>query len=721
MEPRPLDYNFPGDSAWGDYVISDGDFISPYEPYRSIFDKIKIEGLLGDTGLPIELDFLDDDGASTLKVVYGLNGSGKTTLLRLIEAIIDKNIAKILSIPFKKIEIIRRERFSERYDYHQVIRKGLVLWTYDPSNTTNFLRIFPWTESPNQIGYNQHVEKGDDIDTTEIRFDMPSLSKEETLKVREWAKSNPGIVTWDAGWSTCSEEELFTGGIPLEIEVPDRIHRLSIHKDHLGRVNFSYDINADLMSDDPKDYEELFDILDIDYDSKQRFYGNMKIISKVSDWDEPISRYVAMCYELGHKKAVSIESEIRLANKDKMDNLWTKNLLFSVVKSDPLAVFTEKSLQELISQGLYDIDGVEKVFLSYLGYSELSPYVHEHSLKNDSIIKNPISYGDNNEEGWRHRSFSKPIKTSKISINSDLDNNREELLSSITKLVKRYSNTIQVMYNDIFFNYRSDIYNMPFIRKRFPNHVIKVIDNHDSNISENMKRAIWRSVGQSIVFYHENIELFSDEEKREINSYLILFRDKISALLYGKNIDRKSISRSWARKWKHPSTAIGYRALRTLLGHENMKGQLKERRIRKQAKQFLVDYNYTFGAIEILNQLIENKEFYLDGNLNLCVSDNLEFSDLSHGELRLLNIILSIQMQLWRSKDRGESVIILIDEPELGLHLKWQSKLMDAIGNLLRVNSSDLLRCRILLASHSPEIVGSYPQFSTSLRAEGVE
>ena len=179
----------------------------------------------------------------------------------------------------------------------------------------------------------------------------------------------------------------------------------------------------------------------------------------------------------------------------------------------------------------------------------------------------------------------------------------------------------------------------------------------------------------------------------------------VAPLAYRKNPQYQS---TWAKKWKHPASAFGQRTL-----------SLIKKKFDPHGYSVNSEYNKTFCGVDILNELLENKELILDGEMNLIVSDGLSIDDLSHGELRLINIIISIHMSLLRS--RGESIVILIDEPEVGLHLRWQSKLMDALGNLLRVHNTQLLNCRIILASHSPEIVGSYPHLSTPICPEGIE
>ena len=57
-------------------------------------------------------------------------------------------------------------------------------------------------------------------------------------------------------------------------------------------------------------------------------------------------------------------------------------------------------------------------------------------------------------DGWVWRETEEKIKTFKLVINTDLENNRDYLLSSVKKTLKGYANTLQIRnYN--FFHYDS--------------------------------------------------------------------------------------------------------------------------------------------------------------------------------------------------------------------------------------------------------------------------
>lgn len=99
-------------------------------------------------------------------------------------------------------------------------------------------------------------------------------------------------------------------------------------------------------------------------------------------------------------------------------------------------------------------------------------------------------------------------------------------------------------------------------------------------------------------------------------------------------------------------------------------------------------------------------EFYLDSNKNLDVNavgrlvvkrpdkKTCSIEALSSGERQLLVIFAQVYFAL----DRKKKSVLIIDEPELSLHLGWQEKFAETIFS---INAN----CQFILATHSPEII----------------
>ena len=74
--------------------------------------------------------------------------------------------------------------------------------------------------------------------------------------------------------------------------------------------------------------------------------------------------------------------------------------------------------------------------------------------------------------------------------------------------------------------------------------------------------------------------------------------------------------------------------------------------------------------------------------------DKFDINELSSGEKQLFLRTLAIKML------NPENSIILIDEPELSLHPKWQQRIVDVYKKIGKNN-------QIIIATHSPHILGS--------------
>ncbi len=91
---------------------------------------------------------------------------------------------------------------------------------------------------------------------------------------------------------------------------------------------------------------------------------------------------------------------------------------------------------------------------------------------------------------------------------------------------------------------------------------------------------------------------------------------------------------------------------------------------------------------------------YIDEDDNIYFQNNFEekfrINELSTGEKTLLSKVLYLYFKDYKDK------VILIDEPELSLHPNWQNKILKIYENFAKLNN-----CQIIIATHSPHIIGS--------------
>ncbi len=100
-----------------------------------------------------------------------------------------------------------------------------------------------------------------------------------------------------------------------------------------------------------------------------------------------------------------------------------------------------------------------------------------------------------------------------------------------------------------------------------------------------------------------------------------------------------------------------------------------------------------------------------EGNLffrNKSGGDKFSIDKLSTGEKTLLSKVLYFYLE------KIYFHLILIDEPELSLHPSWQNKVLKIYENFALKNN-----CQIIIATHSPHIIGSAkPEYIRLLKKE---
>lgn len=127
----------------------------------------------------------------------------------------------------------------------------------------------------------------------------------------------------------------------------------------------------------------------------------------------------------------------------------------------------------------------------------------------------------------------------------------------------------------------------------------------------------------------------------------------------------------------------------------------------------------SFGAkinflLCFLNENVTSKKIILknekEGALSIVHTRTdrpLKLTDLSSGEQNLIVLLSAILF------GNEESEIVLIDEPEISLHVAWQRSFLDALKEV-----STLTQKKFLIATHSPQVVGKYLNCVVSFKSQ---
>lgn len=86
--------------------------------------------------------------------------------------------------------------------------------------------------------------------------------------------------------------------------------------------------------------------------------------------------------------------------------------------------------------------------------------------------------------------------------------------------------------------------------------------------------------------------------------------------------------------------------------------------------------------------------FLENGDKLLTEGDNVQLDQLSSGEKQVLLILTTVFLQ------ENKPSILLMDEPEISLHISWQDRL---IGVIRELNPN----CQLIVTTHSPNIFAS--------------
>ena len=114
----------------------------------------------------------------------------------------------------------------------------------------------------------------------------------------------------------------------------------------------------------------------------------------------------------------------------------------------------------------------------------------------------------------------------------------------------------------------------------------------------------------------------------------------------------------------------------------------------------------TTSFLQSVNDFLHDKRmvFSPEANLKVELSDGKQVGGhhLSSGEVRILTLFAFLHFQP-RHADR--SFVVLVDDPELSLHVAWQHRYVDSIRD---ANPNG----QLIVATHSPEIAGSVAEES---------
>lgn len=118
--------------------------------------------------------------------------------------------------------------------------------------------------------------------------------------------------------------------------------------------------------------------------------------------------------------------------------------------------------------------------------------------------------------------------------------------------------------------------------------------------------------------------------------------------------------------------------------------------------------------LDTLNRFLKDssKQLKFDPNTNALRFDIVDTTGVRDEESRRIDTLSSGEKQIiilltYLAFSRGR--IFIIDEPEISLHPLWQEEFLDGVKNLMPPST------QLIIATHSPAIVGKYVDYCTTL------
>jgi predicted ATP-binding protein involved in virulence len=119
----------------------------------------------------------------------------------------------------------------------------------------------------------------------------------------------------------------------------------------------------------------------------------------------------------------------------------------------------------------------------------------------------------------------------------------------------------------------------------------------------------------------------------------------------------------------------------------------------------LSTFNDILDRVSLLRDIVNSrflfKNLEVDGNQGFKIigddGEELDLASLSSGEQH--EIVLAYDLLF----NTGPGALVLIDEPEISLHVSWQKAFMRDLQKI-----AELVKFRTIIATHSPQIAGKW-------------
>jgi energy-coupling factor transporter ATP-binding protein EcfA2 len=674
-----------------------------------LFDRIEITGLFGNRD-----EIINFEKGDFVNIMYGLNGSGKTTVLAIINALLTQDYVSLVRLPFEEIKV-----FASRL-IHRDINTELC-FTINITEENEIIK-----EIKHIKGAKTFIDTSQDGSFVGLDISFPEskyFEDVQKLTIRKYSNATVcycevPLAAGGSGLKTNTSSRMVNGGIVLEIE--ESLQRSIYSNDTKQKEIFNKlkDIDKEIL----QSYGELFNTVGGNHSSQVclRTLSSFDLIDE--DWEYianhhdnfEINRISNSRYHFNRDETYQPIVEI----KDKNGNEYDMNEFINyhldeetyqrLLSSDRMFRYSAKFVHDpdfgteanpLLPER--DPDGIN---LLRIGESEAK-------LIDDFFLIETEEFPFVGSEPRYAMNPSNPLKSDvnvvflpASRIVGDLINPTSQLIDFANSIQKRYTEAVSFLKQQsemisLFIN--SDM----FDEKSY----YEYADYFEKDQFGKPKREFSMFGGGAIRPDHE-IENTHTYLELACSS-LVHFEDQIESCTPNlkKYLDTLNKTTDLIPKKKNVIHLLEHN-----INFENI-------------YIAIADLTSFWIVTEVLGEHFE-KSISLDVNGKIMLFDEtgkqLPLQALSSGEKQLMMLYWKILSSMRR--DVTENIVI-IDEPELSLHISWQR---DFVENLLDIlvyqrkfgdEADGGYDVKIIIATHSPSILVNQFEFSYELgNSDGV-
>ena len=648
------------------------------------FDSMRIKNLFGSRDEVIEFEKGD-----CLKVIYGQNGSGKSTVLHILEAFLNMDFVSLMRLPFESLEI-RATRRSKRDAFYG-------FWNNEvDKNILKFCEDLLECEIPNSEPFEN--------DVVNIFFDDGDIDEIRLPNCNYFLDKQQVTITKISNGSIRFKNEVLSKNVTIDKAYETNDNRLFRIEESIERTVYTEDsITSKLIH-----YLKEFDMnSDDNFNTLGGKRNRTEVVRMLSRLDLTDENWFAIKEQHEPNFQIVKKSSLRYEIDD--ESMYDPNVDITDKSGEHINI--QEFLDTYLDYDLYRniplrydgdyLSSTHKSKFSHFSNLEKTTEYHKSTILNNFLLTYDHIGRINQDLNNRYRT-QEPIKSQVnlvfLSASRYLGSSTMNEISDLTKFAdsieSRYENAISFLSSQI------DIIEDLLEKYGDISQKLKLYDKYNTQDQKQFGSYVreeesWENTNMYLELISSEVERF--EDKFDICS------PKLTKAIESLKLKSCKFNDVF-------SNTVDLNLIDMGLSMEKM---------------FIAvsDLTSFWIVTEVLSSHFE-KEIILDsyGKLRIVnhLGEKLPTYSLSSGEKQLIFLYWKILSSMKRKNEVNENVVI-IDEPELSLHLSWQRNFLDNVVDILTSQKkfgeemAGGYDVKLLVATHSPSILSNHYDLSYEL------